>query len=189
MAGKKQIPVGLDSLYYAVMTDEITETYGPTKRLPGAIQATITPTINSATLYADDLAYDAVSSMGDVAVTLNLAEIATEDQAILLGHAIDDNGGLDKKSTDQGPYVAIGYRRRLANKKFRYVWLYKGRFTLGSEEANTKADTPAYQTPTMNSTFISRSTDERWQYSVTDGDAGVTTEFLNKFFDEVYIPN
>lgn len=189
MAGKKQIPVGLDSLYYAVMSDEVTETYGVPKRIPGAIQATITPTVNSATLYADDMAYDTVSSMGDVAVTLNVAEIATEDQAILLGHTIDDNGGLDKRSTDLGPYVALGYRRRLSNGKFRYVWLYKGRFTLGSEEANTKADTPAYQTPTLNATFISRSTDERWQYSVADGDAGVTTEFLSKFFDAVYIPN
>lgn len=189
MSGKGNIPVGLDHLVYAVMTDEALETYGPVKRLPGAIQATITPTINSATLYADDIAYDTTSSMGDVAVALSTAEVPTEDQSVLLGHEIDDNGGLDKKSTDIGPYVAIGYRRRMANKKFRYVWLYKGRFTLGTEEANTKTDTPSYQTPTLNATFIARQTDERWQYSVTDGDAGVTTEFLNKFFDEVYIPN
>lgn len=189
MAGKKEIPVGLDQLVYAVMTDEVAETYGTPKRIFGAIQASITPTVNSATLYADDIAYDSVSSMGDVAVALNVAEVPTEDQAIILGHDIDDNGGLDKKSTDQGPYVAIGYRRRLANGKYRYVWLYKGRFTLGAEEANTKADTPTYQTPTLNATFISRSVDSRWQYSVTDGDPSVTPVFLEAFFDEVYLPN
>lgn len=186
---QKNIPVGLDSLYYAVMTDETAETYGTPKRIYGAIQATITPTVNSSTLYADDIPYDTSSTMGDTAVSLNVAEIPTEDQAILLGHEIDDNGGLDQKSTDIGPYVAIGYRRRLANKKFKYVWLYKGRFTLGTEEANTKTDQLSYQTPTLNATFISRQTDERWRYSVTDGDEGVTPEFLSKFFDEVYIPN
>lgn len=189
MAGKKEIPVGLDQLYYAVMTDEIAETYGTPKRIFGAIQATITPSINSATLYADDIAYDTNSAMGDIAVALSVAEIPTEDQATLLGHSIDDNGGLDQKSTDQGPYVAIGYRRRLANGKYRFTWLFKGRFTLGAEESNTKTDTPAYQTPTLNATFISRSSDNRWKYTVNDGDTGVTPEFLATFFSEVYIPN
>ncbi|SDD26963.1 phage major tail protein, phi13 family [Paenibacillus sp. UNCCL117] len=184
----KNIPVGLDMLFYALMTDESNETYDTPKRIWGAIQATITPTINSTTLYADDIAYESASSMGDIAVSLNVADIPSADRAALLGHTIDANGGVDEKSTDIGPYVAIGYRRRMSNKKFRYVWLYKGRFTPGEEEANTKGDTPTFQTPTINATFISRQTDERWRYGVTEGDPGVSNTFINNFFNTVYIP-
>lgn len=185
---KKQIPVGFDQLYYAIMTDEDTETYGTPKRLDGAISLSTSPTTNSETLYADDGAYDSVSSMGDVDVELGVAELPVEDYSALLGHSIDSNGGVDAKVTDQAPYVALGYRRRLANGKYRYVWLYKGRFRLSDEDAETKGDTPSYQTPTLNATFISRQTDGRWRYYVNDGDAGVTTAFINSFFTSVYVP-
>lgn len=184
----KNIPVGLDQLHYAIMTDEALETYDTPKRIFGAVQATITPTVNNATFFADDIAYDTTSAMGDITVALTVADVPTEDQAALLGHEIDENGGLDQKSTDVAPYVAIGYRRRMANGNFRYVWLYKGKFTLGAEDANTKTDTPTYQPPSLNAVFISRMTDERWRYSVTQGDDGVTPEFLETFFDDVYVP-
>lgn len=185
---KKNIPIGLDMVYFAIMTNEENETYGAPKRLPGGIQVTITPTVNSETLYADDIAYDSVSSMGDVEVELNVAEIDTADYAALMGHVLDSAGGIDAKATDIAPYVALGFRRRMANKKFRYVWLYKGRFMPSEEDAQTKADTPAYQTPTISATFIARQADERWKYTATEGDPGVTAPFLSTFFNAVYIP-
>ncbi|MNH99798.1 hypothetical protein D3C73_525780 [compost metagenome] len=104
-----------------------------------------------------------------------------------MGHSIV-SGGIDAKTTDIAPYVALGYRRRMANKKFKYVWMYKGRFQPSEDDAQTKGDTPTYQTPTINATFIARQTDERWKFSVNDGDPGVTPQMVASWFNSVFIP-
>lgn len=183
----KNIPVGLDKLYYAIMDDEVAETYGTPVAIPGSITANIVPTTNSAVLYADDQAYDVAMSLGDIALALNVADIPTADRAALLGHTVDANGALIRNKDDHAPFVAIGFRRRLANKKFRYVWLLKGKFRPEEQNANTRTETPSFQTPTINATFLPRDTDGDWQSVVNEGDPGVEAATLTTWFDAVYL--
>lgn len=185
----KGITIGLDGIVYAVMNDEDLETYDTPVKIPGAVQATITPTTNSTTFYADDKADEVATSLGDIAfalITKNLPVTALRD---LLGHTIDSNGGLVRSSDDNAPYVAIGYRRKMSNGKYRYNWIYKGKFQPEAQDAQTKADTTSYQTPTINATFLPRDTDKHWQYVINEGDPGVTSGFLSTFFDNVVLPD
>ena len=184
---KKQIPIGFDMLYYAIMTDETNETYGVPKRLPGAISLNVAPSVNVTNLPGDDITYDTTTSQGPTTVSMGVAEIPVEDRAALLGHSIVD-GGLVEKTSDVAPYVALMFRRKLANSKYRYVVLYKGRFQPSTEDIQTKGETVSYQTPVLQATFIERQTDALWRYTTTDGDAGVTSQFLADFFDAVYVP-
>lgn len=184
---KKGVTIGLDYFHYAIMNDD--ETYGTPKRIPGAIQATVTPTTNSTTLYADDKADEVATSLGDIAVVLGVKDIPTEDHAAMLGHTIDSNGVLVRSSGDTAPYVAIGYRRRKSNGKYRYVWLYKGKFQPEAQEAQTKPDTPAFQTPTINATFVPRDDNGDWQSVVDEDDTGVPGSVITNWFSNVYLKN
>lgn len=184
--GKKNIPIGLDELHSAVMLDEDLETYDTPEKVAGSIQINVTPTTNSATLYADDAAYETATSLGDISVSVNVADIPTAILAKWLGHEIDANGVMVRAASDQAPYVALGYRRKMANGKYRYCWLYKGKFRPEDQSAQTKADTPTFQTPTINATFLPRITDKQWQAVVNEGDEGVLEATLTGWFTEVY---
>lgn len=182
----KDITIGLDMFHYAVMTDESTETYDVPVHVPGLIQMNVSPTVNSVNLSADDKIYDTADSLGAINVTLGLANLPTEDQAALLGHTVNADGVLIRKSTDQAPYVAVGYRRRMSNGKYRYVWLYKGKFRVYDQNADTKGETPTYQTPSINGTFMPRDKDELWQATANEGDPGIPSQTLADWFDAVY---
>jgi phi13 family phage major tail protein len=182
----KDITIGLDMFHYAVMTDESTETYDVPVHVPGLIQMNVSPTVNSVNLSADDKIYDTADSLGAINVTLGLANLPTEDQAALLGHTVNADGVLIRKSTDQAPYVAVGYRRRMSNGKYRYVWLYKGKFRVYDQNADTKGETPTYQTPSISATFMPRDKDNQWQAVANEGDPGIPSQTLADWFDAVY---
>lgn len=188
------VTVGLDMLYYAIMqegtdTPDTPAAYDTPKRIPGAIQATLTPTTNSTTLYADDQADEVATSLGDIQLVLGVKDLPNEVLADLLGHKIDSKGGLVRSKDDKAPYVAIGYRRRKANGEFRYIWNYKGRFQPETQEAETRGETPTFQTPTINATFLPRTHDGRWQYTANSDDAGVDEEMIKDWFDAVVEPD
>ena len=184
----KDITIGLDMYHYQIMDDEDLETYPATApvHIPGLIQANVSPVVNSANLSADDKLYDTADSLSAINVTMGLADIPTADQAALLGHTINADGVLIKKDTDQAPYVAIGYRRRMSNKKYRYVWLYKGKFRPYDQNADTKGETPTFQTPSISATFMPRDKDNQWQAVANEGDLTVLAPTLSTWFDAVY---
>lgn len=184
--GKKNIPVGLDKFHYAVMTDEDLETYDTPVPIAGLIQANVSPIVNSANLSADDAIFDVADSMQGANVTIGLADIPTVDQSALLGSSIDTNGVLIEKNTDHAPYVAIGYRRKMSNGKYRYMWLYKGRFRPYDENADTQGETPTFQTPSITATFMPRDKDSEWRARANEGDETVLPATLTAWFDAVY---
>ena len=186
MTTKGNVTIGLDMFHYAIMTDETNETYDTPVHIPRLIQANVAPIVNSANLSADDKIVETMDSVVGANVTIGLADISTEDQAALLGSTIDANGVLVRKTTDQAPYVAIGYRRRMANGKYRYVWNYKGRFRPWDQNADTKGESPTFQTPSLTATFLSRDADDQWQSVVNEGDAGFTDVVKDAWFDAVY---
>lgn len=185
MAG---VRIGMDNIYYAIMTDEEAETYDTPKRIPGAITATVTPTTNSATLYADDQADEVANSLGDIEIEINPKDLTPEILADILGAAIDDNGALVQAATDNAPYVALGWRSRKSNGKYRYYWYYKGKFQPNEEEFQTKEDTPTFQTPTISGLFVPRRKDNCWKTSVDEDATGVPASVITGWFTEVYEP-
>lgn len=185
---KKNIPVGFDKLYYAVMTDEETETYETPVPLPGARTLNLSPSVESEDLEGDDMIYHTEDALNFYDVELNVAELDTTDQAAILGKKIDSAGGLIDSTYDSAPYVALLYRRRMANKKYRYTVIYKVKFAPSEENAETRGATPAFQTPTISGKAIPLASNGDFRRSYTEGDTGVTATFLQTFFDDVPMP-
>ena len=98
MAG---VQVGLNSLYYAVLTSDtpLAATYNSPVAIAGAINAKISPKSNTETLYCDDGPDETVTSLGEIDVEFETKDIDLNTQAVLLGHSVT-GGVLIKKSTD-----------------------------------------------------------------------------------------
>lgn len=178
-------PIGVENLVYAVLTDEALATYGTPALISPAINIKISPKSNSDTLYADNRAVETVSSLGEVDVEIETQDLPLEVQAVLLGHTLDATSKvMSYEADDIAPYVAIGFKIKKANGKYRYVWLLKGKFSEPEEEHSTQEDKTKFQTPKLKGTFLTR-TDGKWKYTA-DEDSGFTGG--TTWFDSVYAP-
>jgi len=183
--------IGLKNLVYAKLTkdDNTGVTYDTVNTIAGAIDAKITPTTNTDNLYADDGVAETVTSMGEISVELEVSDLPVNVLADLQGHTVDTNGTLIKKSTDQAPYVAIGFKSKKSNGKYKYVWLYKGKFSLVEEEYHTNEDKANFSTPKLKGTFVKRVYDEAWQATADEDATGFTQAVADSWFTSVYEEN
>lgn len=184
------VTVGLDSIYYAICKkDDIDGVeYETPVRYAGAIQFTSAPTTNNANLYADNQLAEVATALGDIPVTLNMTDIPADIAAKLLGSQIDENGVLLSSASDNAPYVAVGFRALKSDGSYRYVWLYKGKFQPESTDIQTRGETPAFQTPTLNATFMPRKFDGQWRARLDEGE-GVDQAIIDGWFAQVYEKN
>jgi len=72
----------------------------------------------------------------------------------LTGATLDDNKVLISTSEDGGAPVAIGFRAKKANGKYRYFWLYRVKFGIPATNLQTKGDSITFSTPTIEGTVI-----------------------------------
>lgn len=172
--------VGLRNFHYALMTTEDTATtapvYGTPKKVVGINSIDINPTINKATLYGDDQALATASSLGEIEVTLDIAELPLVDQAALLGHTITD-GVMISKGSDSAPYVAIMFESEKHNGETRYVKLLKGKFSESQETTNTRGDSIEFQIPQITASFVARQNDGAWKHTRDTTDTAVATSW------------
>ncbi len=172
--------IGLKNFYYALMTQEETATtaatYGTMKRVVGINSIDISPTVNKATLYGDDIALATASALGEISVTIDVADLPMEDLAALLGHQIV-NGMLVSKGSDSAPYCAIAFESEKHNGEIRYMKLLKGKFSESQETINTRGDSIEYQIPQITATFVSRANDSVWRYMKDTTDTTVATSW------------
>lgn len=193
--------IGCDNLVYALMKAEDTATTAPTydavKAAPGVISVNINPNATQETLFADDGPMDTATTLGKVDVEINKAELTTENKADLLGHEIDDNGGIVYGDSDVPPWVAIGFRTLKSNGKYRYLWLYKGKFTDPEDNNETKGDTINFQTDTIKGQFVKLNNQltigtkkvRPWKYEMDADNTEASTDIMSKWFDSVVMPN
>lgn len=170
--------IGLKNLYYATLaadTADTATTYGAMKKITGAISADIKPASNSATLYADDGPFDTATTLGEITVTLEMADLPLSVQAEILGHTLD-KGVMVYKATDKAPYVAIAFESEKSNGGTRYVKLLKGKFQELEESTKTKDDKVDFQTPKISGKFVCRTFDGAWKRTAdTDAEGFVAT--------------
>lgn len=169
------VQVGLKDLHYAIVTkdDSTGVAYQAPVKIVGAINAKISPKSETQTLYADDGPSETATTLGEIEVEFEAKDLPLPVQAALLGHTMS-NGILIKSASDTAPYVALGFRSQKSNGKYRFVWLFKGRFETPEQEYQTKEDKPSFQTPKLKGTFVKRDYDERWQIIGDEDEAGFT---------------
>jgi len=169
--------VGLDKLFYALLlTDDngTQTTYDTPVSVAGLISADIKPKSTVAVFYADDAAAETATAIGEITVDFEAGILPPSVEAALLGASIGVDGTLLQKSSDAAPYVAIGFRSKKANGKFRYKWLYKGKFMWKSETFKTEEGAPAGQTDKMSGMFVRRAWDDSLQITADEDDVAFT---------------
>lgn len=186
--------IGLDKLYYAKITEAENgdETYGTPIQLAKAISADLSVELAEATLYADDGTAEVAKEFKSGTLSLGIDDIGNVAASDLTGATIDKNNVVVSASEDNGSPVAIGFRAKKANGKYRYFWLYRVVFGIPATNLATKGDSITFSTPTIEGTVLRRNkADTRgkhpWKAEVTEGDNATTTTITN-WYKEVYEP-
>jgi phi13 family phage major tail protein len=194
--------IGLDKLYYATITEATQEstgvhigdeTYGAPVQLAKAISADLSVELTEATLYADDGAAEIVKEFKQGTLSLNVDDIGATAAAALTGVKVDDNGVIISASENGGNPVAIGFRAKKANGRYKYFWLYKVKFGIPATNLATKGDSITFSTPTIEGTVIRRNkldanSEHPWKAEVTEGDTGVSAATIAGWYNAVYEP-
>ncbi|MGI6121787.1 MAG: major tail protein [Saccharofermentanales bacterium] len=187
--------IGLDKLYYAKITEDASgeETYATPVQLAKAITAGLSVELAEAILYADDSASEIVKEFKSGTLSLGVDDIGSTAASDLTGAVIDTNNVLISSSEDGGLPVAIGFRAKKSNGKYRYFWLYRVKFGIPATNLETKGDSITFSTPTIEGTIMRRNKPDAegrhpWKSEVTEGDAGVAQEVITGWYDNVYEP-
>lgn len=193
--------IGVSNFHYAIMTTEDTLTtppaYEEVKSAPGIMSININPNASVDTLFADDGPFETATTIGQVEVEVQKNNLSTENKADLLGKTIDAKGGLISSSTDIPPWVAIGFRSLKSNGKYRYCWLYKGKFQDPEDNNETKGDSINWQSDTITGNFVRLVYEQTYQgrtiapykYEMDEDDEDIDTATITGWFDDVVMPS
>lgn len=187
--------IGLDKLFYATITEGSNgeETYGTPKPLAKAMTVGLSVEVAEAILYADDGASEVVKEFKSGKLTLGVDDIGGETASDLTGATIDANGVIISTSEDGGAPVAVGFRAKKSNGKYRYFWLYRVKFGIPETNLTTKGDSISFSTPSIEGTIMRRNKEDGkgshpWKAEVTEGEASVTDATIKDWYKQVYEP-
>ncbi|EGM8731025.1 phage tail protein [Listeria monocytogenes] len=188
--------IGLDKLYYATITDDENgeEIYGTPTQLAKAISAELSVELAEATLYADDGAAEIVKEFKNGTISLGVDNIGSTTAAALTGVTVDKNNVVVSNSEDGGDPVAVGFRAKKSNGKYKYYWLYRVKFGIPATNLATKGDSITFSTPTIEGTVLRRNKPDTsgkhpWKAEVTEGDKDVPASVISGWYTEVYEPD
>ena len=188
--------IGLDKLFYAKITEDKdgNETYATPVQLAKAMTADLSVELAEATLYADDGASEIVKEFKSGTLSLGVDDLGGRVASDLTGAVIDSNGVVISTAEDGGDPVAVGFRAKKSNGKYRYFWLYRVKFGIPATALATKGDSITFNTPTIEGTILRRNKGDGkgkhpWKAEVTEGDTAVTAATISNWYKEVYEPS
>ncbi len=153
MSDETKVVVGVDSVYYALVTQDDVNGYvaGAPAVLVPAMELKSTPKSASETLYADNGANDRVSAEGETDLELISPNFPELVLAALTGKIVDAATGrvFDHSDPSGAPYFALGYRFKKSNGHYRYRWYLKCRAEEPGEEAVSQSDKPNLKPKTL----------------------------------------
>jgi phi13 family phage major tail protein len=194
-SGEFKSSIGLDSLYVATVTADSTSAYtsGTPATLAPAAKASMKPSSSMETQYADDQAYDVMTSEGPTEIEVEVTGIDMAMLAAITGRVFDVASGRLWDNAANPPYYALGFRSLKSNGSYRYYWFPKGVFSMPEEEVETKGEKPKPATLKLKYTAIK--TIYKWSLgSVTDGvkrvtgDTDATNFVATTWFSQVQVP-
>ena len=188
--------IGLDKLYYAKITEDKdgNETYETPTPLAKAMTADLSVELAEATLYADDGAAEIVKEFKSGTLSLGIDDLGASIASDLTGATIDSDGVIISTQEDGGAPVAVGFRAKKANGKYKYYWLYRVKFGIPATNLATKGDSITFSTPTIEGTILRRNkidgaNKHPWKAEATEGDAKVSADIIANWYKQVYEPN
>ncbi|MGD9700675.1 major tail protein [Acinetobacter sp.] len=183
----KHATVGVEMLHYAIATvaADGTVTYDLPVKISDAQKITITPKTTTDKYYADDTTADIVNSFDGCDVGIETYGIKNEILAALEGHEVDANGVVIENANDEPPYIALGFRSRKRNGKYRYIWLLLGKKKPGNEEYETIKEKQEPKSAVMPFEFV-QCANGNWRYKIDEDDPAAPIGLETKWFAKVY---
>jgi phi13 family phage major tail protein len=182
MAGGTPL-IGLSKFHYAPLLkdDSTSATYDTTVSVPNITSLELNPNSELATFFADDGPREVYGQIGEIEVTINVADLSPADYAFLIG-ASHSGGVVDYKTTASAPYVAIAFRAQKANGKYRYMWVQKGKFVVPSASHQTKADSVNFQPQEIVYKGVAREYDDLAFRRADSDDTTASTDLFTNWF-------
>ncbi len=132
---------GTDHLVYAeVIKDNNTDGYvtGNVKVLAPVAEISKTVETASDTKYYDNKPALSINAEGADTITLTIPALDLATLADITGKNYDSTLGAFMDGERTPKYFALGYRLRLTDGTYRYVWRYKGSFGIPDETSQTE---------------------------------------------------
>ena len=143
-SGEYKSVVGVRDVYIALVTQDDLAGYAadtPQYFAP-VTEITGTPAVNSKTQYADDGPFDSSSAEGQTELEIGVTSVPNEMRALVTGKVFDTVSGRIFDNGGNAPEVALMFRSKKSNGKYRFYCYLKGKFQAPGEEATTQTDTP-----------------------------------------------
>lgn len=183
------VRIGVDYLVYARQLTEETATTPPTyetpKRAIGLMSLNINPNTSQETLFADDGPFETATALGQIEVEIQKAELTPDQKSELLGHELTGDGAIVYRGNDVPPFVAIGFRSLKSSGKYRYVWLFKGKFMDPEDNNETKGDGINFQSDTISGQFVKLHHNQVWKYEIDADNPAASAAVITNWFQTV----
>jgi phi13 family phage major tail protein len=185
---------GVRGLVYAkVLTDDETAiTFDDVKPLSGVAEIGKTTEASSEAKYYDNKPMIVIDSTGTDEITLTISALELSTLADITGQYFDATTGTMIEGERQSDYFAIGYITGGTDGAERYVWRYKGKFSIPDETNATEDD----GTDSNNQELIYTGISTQYKFNKTGKSARalITDERyaladLTTFFDDVTTPD
>lgn len=178
--------IGLRDIHIAVLKsdDNTGVTYDPPIKLERAISAKISPKSNSENIYSDDSVEDVITAFDGVDVEIEVNQLSLTSRAELQGAKVV-KGVLVENKDDIPPTIALGFKSKKNNGKYRFVWLLKGKFELAADEYDTEAEKPKAQSAKLKGKFYSRESDGNYRFIADEDQQEIEQSIITSWFTAV----
>lgn len=155
---------GVEDLYFAHVIEDSEEKFTTTTPKRLAYVATIAKEVetSSETHFYDNKGMIVITAKGAETYTLTVAPPALGILAEITGQAFDVTRGMLIEGAVTPRQFAIGYKAKGTDGFWRFVWKYKGMFSIPSEEVNTESD--SIDTTNTELTFTAVNTIHKFAY-------------------------
>ena len=162
--------IGFKDLHIALVTTNTETEYAasdPVKFMK-AISGKTSTKRSSEKIYSDDTIEDIVSSFDGVDVEFEGDQLSHKTIAMIIS-ACYESGFLVENKDDQAQEVAIGYRAKMSNGKYEFIWYYCGKFDGDDEDDyETEGEKPSPKTKTVKGSFYARKKDGNYRIRVME---------------------
>jgi phi13 family phage major tail protein len=182
-----QRPIGLKDIHIALITsdsDGVETVYAAPIKIAGAIAAKITKNTNEEVLYSDDSVEDTLTNFDSIDIEVEVSALDMASRAKIQGSKYV-KGALAESKGDIPPDLALGFRAKKGNGKYRYVWLLKGKFKPVDDEYATSEDKAKPQTAKLKGKFVSRLFDGNHQLIADEDSVGIEAGLIAGWFTAV----
>ena len=133
---------GCDNLVIAQISvdDSTAFTTGAVQVLAPVAEISKTVESSSETHYYDNTGMIVIQSEGSDTITLTVPALPLDVLALVTGKTVDSSTGAFIDGPTVERYFALGYRLRLTDGTYRYVWRMKGAFGIPDETSATEND-------------------------------------------------